>query len=115
MTLDNGKLTSLKPLGTDEQILEGRVIIGHEVRSFNPCTQKTDYWLSEDSPALEEIMAKYKEALSDARPYTPLFMVLAGKFVEAHGDGYGTDYEAAFLATQLVGVRSKGNCADLYN
>ena len=55
-------------------------------------------------------MARYKEALPDARPYTPLFMVLAGKIVETPRDGFGADYEAAFLATELVAVRPEGNC-----
>ena len=110
LAFKDGKLKALKPLGTDEQILEGRVIVGHEVRSFHPCTRKTDYWLSGDSPALGEIMARYNEALSDARPYTPLFMVLAGKFVEVPREGYGADYDGSFFATQVVGVRPEGNC-----
>jgi len=111
LAFDGGKLKALKPLGTDEQILEGRVIIGHEVRSFHPCTQKTDYWLSGDSPALGEIITRYKKALPHARPYTTLFIVLAGKFVETPHEVYGADYVGAFLATQLVGVRPKGNCS----
>ena len=54
LAFDEGKLKALKPIGTDERILEGRVIIGHEVRSFHPCTGKTNYWLSGDSPARGE-------------------------------------------------------------
>lgn len=110
LAFEEGKLTALKPLGTGEQILEGRVIIGHEVRAFQPCNRKTDYWLSGASPALGEIIARYKEALPDARPYTPLFMVLAGKFVERPSVGFGVNYAGAFLATQLVGVRPGRNC-----
>jgi hypothetical protein len=110
IAFDKGKLKALKPLGTDEEIVEGHVMIGHEVRSFHPCTQKTDYWLSGDSPALKEIIKRYTKALPDARPYTPLFMVLAGTFVEAPRDGFGADYVGAFLATQLVGVRPDGDC-----
>ena len=110
LAIDGGKLKALKPLGTDEQILEGRVIIGHEVRSFHPCTRKTDYWLSGDSSTLKEIIARYKKALPDARPYTMLFMVLSGKFMEAPQKGYGADYLGAFFATQVVGVRPDGNC-----
>jgi len=110
LAFDEGKLKALKPLGQDEQILEGRVTIGHEVRSFHACTRKTDYWLSGDSPALGEIMARYERALPDARPYTPLFMVLVGTFLEKPSDGLGADYAGAFLATQLVAVRPEGNC-----
>ena len=110
LALDEGKLKALNFIGSDDQILEGRITIGHEVRSFHPCNRKTDYWLSGDSPALGEIMARYKRALPDARPYTPQFMVLAGKFVEPPRDGYGADYAGAFLAMQLVSVRFEGNC-----
>jgi hypothetical protein len=110
LAFDEGKLKALEPLGQDEQILQGLVTIGHEVRSFYPCTQKTHYWLSGDSPALGEIMARYERALPDARPYTPLFVVLAGKFFEKPCHGFGADYVGAFLATQLVAVRPEGNC-----
>jgi hypothetical protein len=110
LAFDGGNLKVLKPLGQDEHLLEGWVIIGHEVRSFHPCTQKTDYWLSRDSPALKEIMARYKKALPGARPYTPLVMVLAGRFVDAPRDGFGADYAGAFCATQILGVRPEGYC-----
>jgi len=110
MAFDNDKLKALKPLGTDEQILEGRVIIGHEIRSFYPCTKKTEYWLSGDSPALREVTARYQKTLPDAKPYTPLFMVLVGRIVEKPHAGYGADYAGAFLVTQLVGVRPEANC-----
>ncbi len=97
LAIDDGKLKALKPLGTDEQILEGRVIIGPEVQSFHPCTRKTDYWLSGDSPAMGEIMARYKEVLPDARPYTALFMVLTGQFIESPQEGYGQIIREHFL------------------
>jgi hypothetical protein len=105
-----GKLKALKPLSQDEQLLPGRVTIGHEVRSFRPCSHNADYWLSGDSPALEEIMEKYKKQSPDARPYRPLFMVLTGRFVEAPRDGFGADYPGAFLATQAVAIRPQGRC-----
>ena len=41
LTLENGKLAVLRTLGAAEQVLEGWVTIGHEVRSFVPCSQNT--------------------------------------------------------------------------
>jgi hypothetical protein len=110
LTLENGKLSGSGPFTTDEQIVEGWVTIGHEVRSFKPCAPKGYYWLSGDSPALKEIMVQYGKILPDVRPYTPLFMVLAGKFIEPPRFGFGMDYKGAFGATQLLGVRPEGNC-----
>jgi hypothetical protein len=46
-----------------------------------------------------------------APPYPPLFKVLTGRFVEASREGFRADYAGAFLATQLVGVRPKGDCS----
>jgi hypothetical protein len=114
LTLENGKLVVLRTFGEAEQVLEGWVTIGHEVRSFVPCSQNTDHWLLGSSPALSEIMAAYRQALPEARAYTPLFMILAGKFAEPPRDGFGADYEAAFLATALLGIRPKGNCRSEY-
>ncbi len=108
--LDNGNLRALNAAGKGEELFHGWVKIGHEVRTFWPCSLKSGHWLSGDSPALGEIMAQYRKALPQARPYKPLFMALAGKIVEPPREGFGADYEASFHATQLVSVRPKGNC-----
>jgi len=110
LTIDNGNLRALNPLGKGEELFRGWVTIGHEVRSFLPCSQKDTHWLSGDSPALEEIVAQYRKALPHARPYSPLFMVVAGKLVKAPRDGFGADYETSFYASHFVSVRPKGNC-----
>ena len=106
------KLFPLKQDTAAVQVLEGWVTIGHEVLSFQPCTSKTEHWLMGNSPALEEIKAAYRQALSGARPYTPLFMSLAGNTTAAPADGFGADYSAAFQATRLEEVRPDGNCRD---
>ena len=110
LTLENGNLIALKPLGEAEQVLKGWVTIRHEVRSFVPCSQKTDHWLLGNSPALSEIMEAYQQALPKLGAYKPLFMILVGKIAEPPRDGFGADYEAAFFATELVQVRVEGNC-----
>ena len=45
-----------------------------------------------------------------AKPYMPLFMILTGKKTEPPKDGFGTGYDGAFFAAQLVRVRLSGNC-----
>ncbi len=110
LTIDKGNLKALKPLGIDEHFVNGWVTIGHEVRSFTPCSQKDAHWLSGDSPALKDIKARYGETLPHARPYTPMFMTMAGKITKPPRDGFGADYKASFHATQLVSVRPHGNC-----
>ena len=47
-----------------------------------------------------------------ADTYTPLFMVLAGRITAPVTSGFGAESAAAFYATQLVRVPSKGSCAN---
>ena len=110
MRFIDGKLAPVKSGVRQEQVLEGWVTIGHEVRSFRPCADKTEHWLAGKSPALAEITATYQKALAGARPYTPLFMSLAGKITSPPADGFGADYSAGFVATRLVDVWPLGNC-----
>jgi hypothetical protein len=108
--LKKNKLIEIGLLGEGDQIFEGWVTIDHEVRSFAPCFRKEALWLMGLSPTLKEIMAAYRRALPNAKTYRSLFMVLAGELVGPPADGFGADYEAAFLATQLVRVAPGENC-----
>jgi hypothetical protein len=110
LTLRDGRLTETGPIGEGEQVAEGWVTVGHEVRSFAPCGGKTDFWLSGDAPAMTEVAAAYRLALPDPEPYTPLFMTLAGSFGKPQAGGFGAEYAGSFSLTRLVRVSPKGNC-----
>lgn len=57
-------------------------------------------------------MAAYDdEARLNQKPYVPLFMVLVGEKAMPPADGFGEEYEAAFMATQLILVRPGGHCS----
>ena len=114
LTLNGAILVEIRPLEEGEQVVEGWVTIGHEVRSFLPCSRKNDIWIKGNSPALKEIMAAYRQALPNSKPYTPLFMVLSGKYTAQPTDGFGTEYETSFLAKQLVRTWPRGNCKSEY-
>ncbi len=112
LILKQAHLESLAPLGDGAQIVEGWVTIGHEVRSFQPCLQKKELWIQGDSPALSQIIAAYNnEARLNPKPYVPVFMVLVGKTTLPPADGFGAEYKAAFMATQLVRVMPDGHCS----
>ena len=110
LILKNEKLIEIALLGVGNQIFEGWVTLGHEVRSFEPCFQKEALWLMGHSPTLKKIMAAYRRALPNETTYRSLFMVLAGELVGPPADGFGADYEAAFHATHLVRVAPGENC-----
>jgi heat shock protein HslJ len=108
--LKNKELVEIKLPSEGQQVFEGWVTIGHEVRSFAPCLQKRTLWLMGNSPSMEKIIKSYQRFLPNSNPYTPLFMILTGKITDPPIDGYGRDYEAAFFAEKLVLVVPKGNC-----
>ena len=110
LRFSGGKLTPFRANAEQEQVLGGWVTIGHEVRSFLTCSNKTEHWLQGNSPALKEITTAYQKALPAAKPYTPLFMSLAGKVEIPPSDGFGAGYSTAFFATRLVRVWPAGNC-----
>lgn len=106
----NGRLNVLARLGDSEELLEGRVVIGHEVRSFVPCGQDVEHWLDGGSPAIGEIMTGYREKLPDEGAYAPLFAVMAGHRSAAPTEGFGADYPAAIVATRLIRLLPDGRC-----
>jgi len=110
LLLKDSRLVEISPVGERGNVVEGWVTIGHEVRSFKPCDAENDLWLMGQSPALKEIMAAYRREIPDDKDYRPLFMVFAGKLIETPPDGFGADYEAAFLATHLIRVAVGANC-----
>jgi hypothetical protein len=110
LTLEGDALTLDGSLEPGEQIVEGWVKIGHEVRSFEPCADPVPHWLSGDSPVLDAVVASYREAGPVAKPYAPLLMVLAGSAREPPATGFGADYAAGWRATRVLRTVQIGNC-----
>jgi hypothetical protein len=112
LTVRNANLEELF-LADGEVIAAGEVVIGHEVRSFTPCGADDAAWLVGDSPALPAMQLAYHRVMSDAPPYTPLFMVLAGQPLGQPADGFGADYPAGFRVSQLVHILANRSCVNL--
>lgn len=110
LVLESPGLGAVTPASSGEQILQGWFVTGHEVRSFRPCSKEEDVWLMGSSPALSELFAAHQAALSNARPYMPLFVTVAGRLVETSSEGFGSDYDEGLIATRLVQVWPQGNC-----
>jgi len=110
LVLERNVLKEIPSPTEGEAVIDGWVTIGHEVRSFLPCSQARELWLPGNSPALNQVMAAYRKALPGRIPYTPLFMTLAGKTTGFTPEGFGAEYEASFFASQLVQVFPQGNC-----
>jgi hypothetical protein len=108
----NNDLATLGPLAENEQIVEGWVTIGHEVRAFRPCGQGEDLWILGNSPALGNIVKAYGKSAGGKIPYTPVFQVLAGRPTETPANGFGADYPGGYYVSRLVRVPSGQSASD---
>ena len=114
MTIQDGMLKETEPFSEGEQMFFGNLVVGHEVRSFTPCGERqTEYWLSGDSTAIEELKTVYAREASDMPPsaYAPLFAVVAGKIIDAPKDGFGADYDYALRVSQLIRSDRDESCS----
>jgi hypothetical protein len=95
---------------TRQQTRQGRLVIGHEVRSFKPCDSRVDFWISGDSPALQEIISGYYRFTEDSQPYTPLFAEIKGYTKAPPIDGFGADYDSAIVVSELINILPQSDC-----
>jgi hypothetical protein len=96
--------------GQGRVLYSGYVIIGHEVRSFQPCNQETVLWLRGTPDVMSTLRRAYDRTASHAKPYQPVFMYLEGKWVGRLETGFGADYPAVFQATHLMRAIPDGKC-----
>ena len=102
--LNHGRLEVAVLEGAAGTAIKGCVIIGHEVRSFESCSQKRPLWIKGDSPALADIKSAYERSRPHSHPYEPVMMVLTGTIVGPPQDGFGSAYHAGFKATRFLQV-----------
>ncbi len=109
LVLDLLRLVEL-PIGKDERLIGGSLVLGGEVREFTPCGEKAS-WLMGDSAALNTIKDMYKSVVSTtSKPYQPVFSVLIGKTVKPPKTGFGADYKTAFSASNVVNMNPGWKC-----
>jgi len=111
LALEGETLALVGRLDPGERLVEGRVRVGHEVRSFEPCADPDPHWLMGDSPALKALVTSHREAVAGVEPYAaPLLMVLAGGTSAPPTTGFGADYTAGWRVTRVIRVVPQGDC-----
>lgn len=103
-TLD--KQTSVPTLNQEDSssliFVSGRLIIGHEVRSFIADGDTTEYWIIDETDSLKPL---YEKAAGEkAKPYTAvkasLRVVDAGKSAE----GFAAEYDGVYRVKEIIEV-----------
>ena len=94
----------------NEAVFEGWLTIGHEVRSFLPCNETDELWLSGNSTTLEPVIAAYGKSMAGLPPYMPAFAILSGSRTPSSEAGFGADYKESLSVARLVRIWPQGNC-----
>ncbi|ORT51754.1 hypothetical protein ST37_05255 [Vibrio sp. qd031] len=87
-------------------ILRGQLVIGHEMRSFQPCGSNQQYWVSLAPEVAKELQLLTRE------PYQPLYAELEGVLAPVGQAVLSTDFPAQFKVTaaNLVSAENPQRC-----
>lgn len=80
----------------------GHLTLGHEVRSFRPCSGGAELWIV-GSPEVLGLLAQDHERVAGRSddPYEPVFAVLMGEELPRSEDGFAAEYDGRF---RVVGI-----------
>jgi hypothetical protein len=109
-TVASNELALVLSADPGETLMHGWLVIGHEVRTFQPCIEGQPLWLAGSSLSITSLARAYRKALPGTLPYTPVFVTIVGHQVAAPTEGYGADYAGSFKVRGLVQVWPTGNC-----
>ncbi len=82
-----------------EKTYKGTYSYGHEVRSFKPCNEKEDYWVSFDWAGME--MQDFYED-SGKRPYQPLYIEFRGQILNETVDGFAEQSSGLIRISEVL-------------
>lgn len=92
-------------------VLQGNIVFGNEVRTFEPCTASGEsLWIEGQSKALKEMSNSYSSIIKKPANYPPLFMTVVGKIGPQSGSEFGKEYEHSILIDRIIKISPNGNC-----
>jgi hypothetical protein len=106
---ESGEVFALPSLDTGEQVMQGYLVIGAEVREFRLCDE-TSYWIEGDSPANSALQEVYDDSRENSVPYTPLYATVIASIEDSPSEGFGETYEYAVDVRELVATDPAGSC-----
>ena len=99
-TIKNGEdktLTNQKSI-----TLKGKLTLGHEERSFEPCGSDKEFLISDKTGELEKL---YNELTKGKKPYTPIFAEIEIIDKGKATDGFPADYESVYEVISILKTR----------
>ncbi|GGG43614.1 lipocalin family protein [Bizionia arctica] len=97
------------PVGADEtlpeqksKILKGKLTLGHEAKSFEPCGSDKVFWVSDKTMELEKV---YNDLTEGKKPYTPIFTEIEVIDMGKSVDGFPADYNSTYEVINILEAR----------
>ena len=85
-----------------QNILIGRMTLGHEVSSFSPCGDNNEFWIL----AEEEFYELYYNLTKNKEPYSPIFVSIEIIDKGKSEDGFAADYESTYEVVNILEARN---------
>ncbi len=93
--------------------LRGSLVLGHEVRTLQPCAESKSYWLNLPTSLRRELEVSYRRIVS--RPYEPVYAELQGEILDQPAEGgFAAGYDGVIdvEAASVVSAWAKGACGE---
>lgn len=82
--------------------VQGKLSIGHEVSSFTPDGDTTDYWIDDVTGELDSL---YTIAVGEnAEPYAPVYVELKVYKLERPTDGFAAEYDGVYEVVEIIKI-----------
>ena len=82
--------------------VKGKLVIGHEVRSFIAEGDTTSYWIIDDSGTLKE---EYEKTIgNNPKPYTPVYAELKVIDTGKSNEGFAAEYTGVYHVKEVLNI-----------
>lgn len=96
------------------EIMKGRIVFGHEVRTFQPCGEKNEVtesqWIDGSSPAYDQIKNDYEQEMDGTGPYSPMYAEIIGRNIPSPTEGFGADYAKTIYIDEITLASATSSC-----
>ena len=94
--------TPIQPATSTTFTVKGKLVIGHEVRSFIAEGDTTSYWIIDDSGTLKE---EYEKTIgNNPKPYTPVYAELKVIDTGKSNEGFAAEYAGVYHVNEVLNI-----------
>lgn len=90
----------------NSKTLSGRLTLGHEANSFQPCGSDKVFWVRDQTNNLKDI---YEQLTNEEQAYTPIFVEIEIIDKGKTKEGFPADYESVYEVIKVTQARKTQN------